>query len=253
MISRTMIIGDVHVPFHDTKSLGLVLDILEDRKLDRLVINGDFFDFYCINSHGPKHPDIQATLEYELESGREMLVNLRKRFPDLKIVFNSGNHEWRLDRFIINNCPAFWNLFTLENYIDFEGLDIEYYPYNNKYQLEKTNCFIQHSPPSYGVNGARTSLLKKLDQTYIYGCTHREQKACITAASGQVHAAYFNGWLGSATETSEHAQVFSYAKGHQDWQQCFIIATVRDETEFFINQYSIRNHSVVVDGFLFEG
>lgn len=253
MITRTLIINDVHIPFHDSRALALVLDIFEDIGCDRLIINGDLLDFYGVNMHGPKSPLIENSLEDELIAGREFISQLRHRFKKQHIVYLFGNHESRLNRFILQHCKAFWNILTVEKYLYLDDNNIEWHPYNHKYRLEKTNCYIQHSPPSYGVNGARTSLLKKLDQTYIYGCTHREQKAFVTAGSGQVHGAYFNGWLGSVNETKEHQEVFSYIKGHSDWQQCFSIVTVENEKDFHINQYSIRNHKVVVDGSLYQG
>lgn len=250
-ITRTMVINDLHMPFHD-KSVGLVLDIFEDLNLDRLILNGDVLDFYNVNMHGPQHPDIATSLEDELICGREFFENLRKRFPSQEIIFLYGNHEDRLDRFIIKNSKQLWGLLTLENFIDFDALNIEFYHYNHKYKLEDTNLHIQHSPPSYGQNGARTSLLAKPNASFIYGCSHRVQHACITDSHGEVHSVYYNGWLGSTTESQEHKRVFSYAKGHENWQQAFCIANVIDGKEFHVNQYLIRNHKVVVDGTLYE-
>jgi hypothetical protein len=247
-----MVINDLHIPWHDTKAVSLVLDIFEDLNLDHLILNGDILDFYNVNMHGPKHPDSAATHQDELDAGLDFFKKLRERFPGKELTHLDGNHIHRLERFILKNAKAFWNVVTHDKYFQYEELDINHHPYQYKYQIEKTNCFVMHSPPSYGQNGARTSLLKKLDQTYIYGCTHRQQSAFVTGASGEVHAAYFNGWLGSTNETPEHTEIFSYAKGHQDWQQCFIIVTVVDETEFHVNQYSIRNHRCVVDGNLYE-
>jgi hypothetical protein len=246
-----MIINDIHRPFHDPKALDLVLDIFEDLDLDRLLINGDCVDFTNVSLHGPKHPDIVTTLLDELDDAREWFEYLRKRFPKKEIILNAGNHLDRLDRFIIRHAKPFWNILTAEKYFNLERLGIEYYPYNNKYRLEKTNCYVQHSPPSY--SSAKACLNKKVDQTYIYGCTHREEKACTTGASGKVYSAYFNGWLGSTTLTPEHEKVFSYTKGHQNWQQCFIIVTIQNEVDFHVNQYSIRNYRVCVDGHLYEG
>jgi predicted phosphodiesterase len=251
-IKRHLIAGDFHIPWHDTKAVKLVLDIFEDLDLDHLILNGDILDFYNVNMHGPKHPEVVTTLEDELIAGREFFEGLRKRFKDKEITHLWGNHIHRLERFILKHAKPFWNIVTPDKYIDYDTLNISQYPYQYKYQIQDTNCYVMHSPPSYGQNGARTSLLKKLDQTFIYGCTHRQQSSFITGASGEVHGAYFNGWLGSVDETPEHKEIFSYAKGHQDWQQCFIIVTVIDGVEFHINQYSIRNHRCVVDGNLYE-
>lgn len=252
-VTRTMICNDLHIPWHDVKAVNLCLDILDDRKLDRLILNGDVLDFYNVNMHGPKSPLVQQTLEDELEAGREFVEKLRKRFPKLEIIWTEGNHLTRLNRFIIKHAKPFWNLLVAEKHLELERHNIKFIPYQRPYQIENTNCFVVHSPPSYGQNGARTSLLKKMDQTFIYGCTHRQQSAFQTGASGEVYGAYFNGWLGSVDATDEHREVFSYAKGHQNWQQCFIIVNVIDGTEYHVNQYSIRNHRVVVDGYLYDG
>ena len=257
MIKRMMVIGDVHLPWSNSKLLskectGLIPDIIEDLKLDKLIINGDLLDYYCVNSHGPKHPDIATTLQDEMDSGRIFFESLRKRFPDLEVTYIFGNHEDRLDRFILKNAKPFWNILTTENHCRLDDHNIEYFHYNHEYQVENTNLYVQHSPPSYGVNGARTSMLAKLDRSYIYGCTHREQKAAGTGASGERYFVYFNGWLGSTTETAEHRRVFSYAKGHDNWQEAFSLVTVIDGQKYHVNQHSIVNNSAVVDGVLYR-
>ena len=252
MLTRTIVFNDVHAPFHDTKALSLVLDVAEDIQVDRIVINGDLLDFYDINSHGAKHPDIMQKLDNEIDWGIEFFQNLRKRFKEQEIVFIFGNHEYRLDRFIMNNCPAFWNIIKLEKMLRLDELNIEWHQYNDYIRLENTNLFVQHSPPSYGVNGARTSLLKKMDCNYIWGCTHREQHCAITGASGETYRAWFNGWLGSTTASKEHKRVFSYAKGHQNWQQCFSIVNIYKGKEFHVTQVPIKNNRCFVDGALYE-
>jgi len=250
LITRTMVIGDIHIPFEDKKNLELCLRIAEDIKINRLILNGDVLDMYGCNLHGPKHPNIATTLEDEMIAGREFFEKLRKRFPDIEIIYSLGNHEKRLDRFIIQNAKALWGLLTIQNFINFKKLDIKVHPYNEPLQIEKSNCWTQHSPRSY--SSAMANLKTKLDQTFIYGCTHREGDAHMTGGSGEVYSSYFNGWLGSATETEEHAEVFSYVKGHSNWQSSLILVTVINEVEFHVNKYSIRRNKVVVDGSLFD-
>ena len=250
-----MVLGDLHLPFSDSKLVtkdakGLVLDIAEDIGVDRIIVSGDALDFINVSLHGPKHPDIVETLESELNAGREFFESLRKRFPKTHLVYNFGNHTDRLQRFILRHSKPFWNIVTVEKYFRLDEINIEWNKYNYKYQVEKTNLFTQHSPSSY--SSPKANLAKKLDQSFIFNCTHRVGSAHLTGGSGTVHSAYFNGWLGSTTETIQHKEVFSYAKGHENWQQGFCIVTVVDEVEFHVNQYLIKNHSVVVDGHLYH-
>lgn len=233
MSHRVGIIGDIHIPFHDPKALSLILNIFKDAKVDEIVLNGDVLDFYNVNSYG-KHPDVQEALVDELAAGKDFLTSLRKMFPKQKITFIEGNHCYRLDKYIIQNCPVFWNMITLEKQLGLADLKIDYIRYNSWYALND-KLRVQHSPPSYGVNGARTSLQKKVDMSYIYGCTHRVQMASTTGDSGSVYQCYYNGWLGSTTLTKQHKQVFSYAKGHENWQKAGIIADIHDKENFTIH------------------
>jgi hypothetical protein len=183
-----------------------------------------------------------------MQWGMDFVKMLRKRFPNIKITFIYGNHEDRLDRFIHQNCKAFHNILTIDKQLDLERLKIDWLPYNSAYRIDETNLYIQHSPPSYGENGARTSLMKKMDRSYIYGCTHRIQMASATTANGNTHYCYYNGWLGSTTLTPEHARVFSYAKGHENWQAGFSVVDVVDRKDFQVNQYRFLGDSVCVGG-----
>lgn len=250
-----LVFNDVHGPWHDPIKVELVLlvgDFLFKKKvLDEIIIDGDLLDFYNIHSHGPKHSQIITTLEEELQWGTDFIEALRKRFPGIKITFIFGNHEDRLDRFIQENCKAFHNILRLENQLRLKENDIDFLPYNSAYRVAETNLFIQHSPPSYGVNGARTSLLTKHDRSYIYACTHRKQMASITTASGKVHYCYYNGWLGSTTLTEEHRRVFSYTKGHESWQGAFSLVDVVNGVEFQVTQYGFLGDSVCVAGKVF--
>lgn len=250
MAYRIGVINDLHIPFQDPRSVGLVLDIYEDIGVDEIILNGDVLDFYAINMHGPKHPEVQFKLQDELEEGRSFLEKLRNRFKDTKIIFNAGNHEDRLDRFILNSAPPFWDLVTVEKQLRLAELNIPYRRYQEPLYIN--DLIIVHSPSSYGVNGARTMLTNKPGSSYLVGCTHRLQTATITDAHGKVHSCHFNGWLGSTTLSEAHKRVFSYAKGHENWQQCFAIVTVT-EKDTFVQQYQIKNYKASVDGYLYEG
>lgn len=248
MVTLTGIINDLHLPFHDQRAVDLVLDAYEDIGIDRLFINGDLLDFLNVSLHGPKHPDIQQTLEDEINSGREFLSNLRKRFKDIEIILQCGNHETRLERFIIQKCPAFWNLYKLESMLNVQELGIEYIEYNNRYRLEETNLYIQHSPPSY--TSSKAAFSKKLDQSSIYGCSHRVESYATTGASGEVYQTLFNGHL---VDNKKHHRVFSYAKNHENWQQCASLVAVKNKTDFHIQQSIIKNYSISFNGVLYEG
>jgi predicted phosphodiesterase len=162
-MSLYAVIGDIHGPWEDERAVDLFLYICKDLGVTNLILNGDILDFYNINAHGPKDPDVQTNLEDEIEWGRNFLARLKKELPKTKITYIFGNHEYRLDRFIMKNAPVFWNMLRLDKMLELERLGIDWVPYNERYQVEDTSLFVQHSPPSYSQNLANTSLQKKMD------------------------------------------------------------------------------------------
>lgn len=240
-ITTTGVFNDPHIPFHDPLSYALVLDVLEDLKIDRLIINGDFVDFYNVNSHVKnKHPEVYQTIEDEIESCVDHLNEIDKRFPNTEKVFLAGNHENRLERYVIEKCAGLFNYLDFKNLMNFKGRGWEYYPYQEVYRLEKTHLYVVHSPPSYSQNVARTSLLKRPDSSFIYGCCHRIDYACTTGVY-EVYEVFANGWLGSTKYSEEHKKVFSYTKNNENWQQCFSLVYIISNKIYNVDQ--IRVHA----------
>lgn len=251
---RFVVFSDVHVPYHCSKNLSLVYDVIEEMQFDDIYINGDFLDMVNISMHGPKHPAIIDTLEDEFAAGRELLQELRDRNPKARIVFRSGNHCQRLDRFIIQHCKPFWNILTVEKQLNLESMNIEWQPYNDAHRMYDTTLYLQHSPASYSVNAARTNLQKKPAASFIYGCTHRPDFATQPCShdDNNFHQVIINGWLGSKTESEQHRQVFSYAKGHTNWSRSIVTGVIIDDKDFMMDLNMIKNGRIMVDGHLFE-
>lgn len=244
------VINDLHIPFHDSKAINVALDIIEDYKCSTIYLNGDVLDFYNINSHGPKHPAVGTLLEDELSIARIWLKDLRKRFKKQNIVFVYGNHEDRLERYILKNAKALYGIISLDKLLGLKDLGIKWHEYNSAIRVGNSDVWVQHSPPSYAKAGAMTSLEKDVDRTTIYGCSHRELKASRTGKTGKEYYCYFNGWLGSTTLTSEHRRVFSYVKGHESWQQCLSIVTEHRGVGY-VEQISIKGGRAACGGYLY--
>lgn len=246
------VINDLHIPFHDSRAINLAISVFKDVGIDTLYINGDLVDFYAINFHGPKHPIVGSHLEDEISQTRLWLKRFKDELPGVDIHYVFGNHEHRLERFMLAYAKALYGYVSLDKLLELDRLKIKWTPYNQRVRVLGSDVFVQHSPPSYGKSGSMTSLEKDVDQTTIYGCTHREQKSTRTGKSGQIYYCYFNGWLGSTSLTPEHTEVFSYAKGHDSWQQCFALVGV-DKGQGFVEQVSVQNHKCVYGGYVFYG
>lgn len=252
-ITYTGVINDLHIPFHAPDHIELVLQTFEDRGVNRIIINGDLIDAISLNQHQPRDPELEVSLKDEFDQAREFLFNLRERFPKVEIIFLMGNHETRLKRYLLKNAPVLWNILKLEDELQLAALNITWFDYQVPFQLEKTNLWFMHSPPSYGKTGAMTSLERKVDRSYMYACTHRVQHACKTGDSGQLVHCWFNGWLGSTNLSEKHSRAYGWTKNHENWQKCASIVAVMDKKRFVVEQFtSLEEGIIATNGFIYH-
>lgn len=248
------VFSDIHGPWCDTRKVNLFLDICQDVGVTTLIINGDFVDFYNIHAHGAKDPNIRTKLDDEFMWAEDMLSEIKKRIKGVKIVWVFGNHEFRLDRFVMANCPAFYNFLKLEKMLRLDEKGIEWLPYNEAYQIGP-KLKVQHSPPSYSDNAANTSMKKKIDESYIWGCTHRPDWVHRAGSSGAVYQGHCLGWFGSRgiieqnqRDMPENRRVFSFTKNHETWGSSFILTDGH-----FIQHIVVEDYKCMIGGDIYEG
>jgi predicted phosphodiesterase len=105
---RVGIISDTHIPYHSEIALASAVYALVDQKIDCLLINGDFADFYQVSRHqrDPHH----RRFSEELKAVIQCLEWLRSKFRKTRIVYKLGNHEERWQHFIWNRAPEIYDL-----------------------------------------------------------------------------------------------------------------------------------------------
>jgi len=100
----TAIIPDVHIPYQDKQAVELCLQRIREERAGKIVILGDLMDFEAVSRFNRKL-DKRAAFEWELRLGRKWIKNLSRRFKGAEIHFLSGNHESRLSKYVVRNCP----------------------------------------------------------------------------------------------------------------------------------------------------
>jgi predicted phosphodiesterase len=124
-VGKVGILSDIHCPYHDDVALRAAVDHLHEHKIDALLLNGDFADFYSISRHekNPKHRNFLA----ELEQVQQLLRWLRGEFPDIKIVAKAGNHEERWEKWLWQHAPELSTspIMGLDNWLALKELGIE--------------------------------------------------------------------------------------------------------------------------------
>jgi len=249
---KWLVFSDVHGPWDDPRKVELILDIGQDIGVTHVAIVGDLVDFTNLSTHSPKSPDIPTTLEQEFDWGIEFFNKLRKRFPTQEILFIHGNHEWRLDRFILKQSRPFWNILTTDKQLQTEHFKIRTLPYNMAYQIPGTDIRLQHSPPSYSQNAAKTSAMHKMTGRWIWGCTHRPDSAFVFPFQGAKVETHCMGWLGTVDLTPEHFEVFRWTKGHERWGSSFCVIDIVKNLSH-ITHVVLDGYSCVLNGVYYEG
>lgn len=233
---RSFIIPDLHIPYHCNKYLSLVFKVLKELNPQEVVLLGDVGDFYSVNSHGNTKGELR-NLNKEIGQVQGFLKKLREIIPDAKLVYIEGNHEDRLQRYILKEASMFDGIVSFEGLLKLKecGVDefVSYEPEQSYDILGAGQIFARHTPLSVSQNSARLSLTKSFC-SLLYGHIHRIEEAHCTSLNGEDMVAQSVGWGGD----SKHP-IFGYVKGHHQWQQGFGVVTKFGDT-LFTNIYQVK-------------
>lgn len=108
-VKRLFVYGDVHYPYHDQNALEIALEVCRDFKPDIIVNNGDLLDFHEFSKfRDPQMRKPPSEREYgdAIDLAKSHLALLRKKHPNARLVFNPGNHDDRLFKYIADSAPA---------------------------------------------------------------------------------------------------------------------------------------------------
>ena len=229
MVRKIGILSDVHHPYCDRKAYNLAIGIFLKIGIDELVLNGDFADFFGINSHGD-NLEVEEKFHEEIDLVIHELSQLKQLFPNAKKIFIEGNHSRRLARYITNEAPKLDKIITLEKLLFLKSFDFELIPYgpNQKYKVGTLN--IRHEPLGGGENHSNTSL-KKGGCNVLYGHHHTIQEHQAVSFDGSYHRAISVGCL-----CDKNHPVMSYVKHHHNWQLGFAIITLLDDNKTWFCQ-----------------
>lgn len=243
MKERVGLIYDPHIPYQAPEYY-MALDFLMGLKpkLTKLIIGGDFVDFYKISFF--KSDPNRMSFEDEIKFARKELIDIRKRFPKIPIDYIEGNHEARLYRYVRDNAPQLmWNN-KVENILHLGARNIGYV--NNiermcagqaPYKIGKLFVLHGHEKKvSYGaINLARLFYLK-CKANVVAGHHHRPDKSLVRKLDGKYEAAFTVGTLGQLSESYQPIN---------EWGNGFAYVDVFDNGNFdFHNRVIIEGRIV---------
>ena len=168
---KSLIISDIHVPYHDKESLITALEYGYKIGVDCIYINGDFFDYYKL-SRWAKDPRLRSFAE-ELKTGKSILELIANNFGDgVQKYFKVGNHDYRYELYMMLKAPELLDVpeFRLENILGLKRLGYEMV--HNK-EFSRINGLATIHGHEGGqsftnpVNPARGAFLKMIDSVML--------------------------------------------------------------------------------------
>lgn len=103
-VTQWLVLSDIHVPYHDPIALRVALEY--GRGCDGVLLLGDSIDCYAL-SRFEKDPEAR---DYANEVGDLCrLLDALTAWGAKRIVFKLGNHEARLERYLLARCPELWH------------------------------------------------------------------------------------------------------------------------------------------------
>lgn len=166
-------IFDAHCPFTDLESFKIFLDATENEKPNRIIIGGDFMDFYGI-SRFDNSPSRASDLNYELTCGKELLEKIRQVHAG-EIIYIPGNHCARMISFLSRGKnQALFNLacLSLPELLDFKKYGIKQ---AEGHFFVNENFVIKHGVKC-GQNPAQAELMS-MGISGMSGHAHKSQTA----------------------------------------------------------------------------
>ena len=197
MSESAVVFGDLQAPLHDPAAWSVMLQVIQDLKPNRGVVNGDVVEFRHLSMRYPalKGDDgkkIGATAAEECKSARGLLKELVQVSKGTAWNLNEGNHDWRLTRVLqsipqileIMNIPGVKQALSFDKIMGLEQLGIKYtgeYPKGCWLfdRQPQNNVFVHHSfiTRSKAGNHANAELDKRGSYNLVVG--HGERLACV--------------------------------------------------------------------------
>jgi len=229
-----LVLSDIHIPFQDKLALEAVLAYAEKLNPSIITLLGDTIDFYKI-SRFVKNP-LQKSVSAEVKMCRQFLTELRQRFPKARIILYRGNHEERLDHYIMAHAGEIYDLIEglLENALGLRELNIEYK--TEPFKVGKLNHLHGHEKgggmynPEYVTNVVFNFVL----DSFICGHFHRSQDKVFRRIDKSIFLGLATGYLAGDME---------YARLNK-WNQGFAMIEYGERGKFRARGFRVMDGEI---------
>jgi hypothetical protein len=263
-------------PFHDEAAMDVALQIVsfleETDRIDYVINLGDFLD---LPSQGrfDQEASFSGTTQKAIDRGHLFLQQQRAAAgPDAHIVLIEGNHDRRMEKFILSNSAAAWGLkranmdelpvMSLPYLLRLDEIGVEYidaYPAGAFWLTPTIRAVHGNKARS---NGSTAAAYTNADPhiSTIFGHAHRLeiQSRTVFNRDGAIHSvAVSPGCLcrvdGAVPSVNGSTHTDGTpAKYFENWQQGVCVVTVDEKGEPFFEMVQIKNGEAWFRGIRFR-
>jgi predicted phosphodiesterase len=234
-----LFIPDVHAPYHNRQAWQLLIKAAKLLKPDWLVCLGDFWDFYSVSSHS-KDPRRQLRLHQEIEAGLKLHRELDALGAKNK-VFVCGNHEERLERYLMDKAPALFDMLPIKDILQLSKRGWKYVPYKQHTRIGK--LYVTHDC-GYAGSNALTKSQATYENNVVIGHTHRMEYRVVGNATGHPHISASFGWLGDVAKVDYMHRI----QADRSWALGFGVGYLQPSGAVHLTPVPIVQNRLVLEG-----
>ena len=229
--AKIYVASDIHFPFQDDKAVNRFVTECFLNQPNVIILNGDLLDFYKL-SRFSKDPEGRNPRE-EIEMCREFLKDIRESCPNADIYYTIGNHETRLEKYVLDKAPEIACL--VDNVFQIVKTD-DYNIIGCSSLLINDNFMFKHGTRLGNKSGL--SAIKELEAHYLSGATgHTHRLAKFTTRKSGKRFVWFE--TGCLCDLDPEYMV------SPDWQQGFVKLVFKDGKLKHSNITEIENGEIV--------
>lgn len=230
---RILVMADLHIPDHCEQTIEHALRYGLKKNVDCIVLGGDILDWYSMSAFEKLASG--HDLQDELDCGAAFLRSLRKVFPEQKLIWMDGNHEYRVERHKMKNVAiANLDAMRVKELMFLKDFNVEHYDGFATLQIGKLNVMHGHKLAGAGKMVARNKLMNAMDNVLFFH-HHTVQDFFVKTLKGDTIGAFA---VGCCCHLRPDYSI------HNNWMNGFAIIKVDMDGNFTVDNKKIINGEV---------
>ena len=233
-----VVLQDFQIPFQDQRVVHEVELFIGELQPGMIIYPGDVIDCYLLSKFD-KNPERADRLQQEFDMSAAMFRRQRALAPNARMVFEPGNHEDRLRRYLWSQAPALSSLrcLKMEELMGLKDNDVECIE-KDEGVLFNDNFLVTHAEIIRAHSGwTAKGMSDKHGGSGIHGHSHRLGSYYKTNRSGMY------GWWENGCLCNMHPDYMV----HPNWQQGFSVVTFT-HGRFWVEQIPIIGRKFIYGG-----